>query len=556
MIKIIWLMRIRFLFAVLGAIFLPEFSVFSQNLQVGLPVIEERLRLGQLQGTTNLHVSFMQRPIDLDTYSRNENGFWMSDSLQTQSKGIKEENPRKNLILKPLPVYMNSGFNTGTPYPATSNLVMNKGFQTYITTGVYFATGPLSVQVQPELIFAQNQEYQTGASKSWNTEFIERFGAGRYLRFFPGQSSVRLNFGSFSLGASTENIWWGPGQFNALLFSNNAFSFPHLTFNTRKPAKTFLGTFEGQLIVGKLQGSGLENTNVIDLIEDWRYINGISFSYQPKWIKGAFFGVSRIFQQYESFMGNSFTDYFPIFDSFQKKDQFENGNDSGKFDQEGRDQQITFFGRYVIPNAKAEFYFEYGRRDHAYDWREATLNPEHARAYILGFNKLISLNQGNALLIRSEITQQQESINILVRYLGTGGSLNWSGHGVVRHGFTNFGQMLGPGIGPSSNSQTMELSWLTPLKKLGIKFERLNRHQDYYTANFNDPSEAGRWVDFNLTLLGEIRKENYIIFSQFSGIRSFNYGWLPAAGSVQDFPLGDRKLSFQIQLGLVLDIAK
>lgn len=519
-------------------------------------MIEERLRINQLVGKTDLSFSFLHRPLDVRNFHLNRDGLYESNILQNPIDSVSREKNRESVSFELLPLYLNTGLSTGTPYPTTSNLLMSKGFQTYLTGGAFFSAGPLSIQLQPELIYAQNQKYDQNPSKSWNTEFIERFGEGAYTRFFPGQSSVRLNFGAFSLGASTENIWWGPGQFNSLLFSNNAFGFPHLTLNTRKPAKTFLGTFEGQLIVGKLQGSGLANTNVDDLIDDWRYLNGITFSYQPKWVKGFFFGISRVFQQYESFMGNSFSDYFQIFDGFQKKDKYENGNDSGKFDQEGRDQQLTLFGRYVIPKAKAEFYFEYGRRDHAYDWRDAMLNPEHARAYLVGFNKLIPLKQENALLIRSEITQQQESINILVRYPGTGGSLNWSGHGVVRHGFTNFGQMLGPGIGPSSNSQTMEVSWLNPLNKLGLKLERLNRHQDYYTANFNDPSEAGRWVDYNFTLLGEIKRKNVVLTSQLSLINSLNQLWLPSSGSTADFPVGDRVLSLQAQLGMVVLFAK
>lgn len=543
--------KLDFILIFLGIVFIPNYQVFSQNLQVGIPIIEENLRTNQLEGKTNLAISFLQRPLEVGDFKAKWEELVNSDSLNLlmspHGKGVNN----KNVDFGIMPIYVNTGFDGGRPYPSTSNLLMNKGFQTYLTSGAFFSYGSLSVQIQPEMIYAQNLGYDTGTSKSWNTEFIERFGEKSYFRVFPGQSSVRFNFGAFSFGASTENIWWGPGQYNSLLFSNNAFGFPHFTLNTRRPAKTLLGTFEGQLIVGKLQGSGLSNTTVENLIDDWRYLNGISFSYQPKWVNGLFFGVSRVFQQYESFMGNSFSDYFPIFEAFQKKDKFENGNDSGKFDEEGRDQQVTFFGRYVIPKAKAEIYFEYGRRDHAYDWREAILNPEHARAFIAGFNKLIPLRNKSRILFRSEIIQQQESINILVRYPGTGGSLNWSGHGVVRHGFTNFGQMMGPGIGPSSNAQTVELAWLKHINKFGIKLERLNRHQDYYTTNFNDPSEPGRWVDFNAGILGNFKLNNVLISSQFSLINSHNYQWGLSSESTAYFSKGERVFSFQSQIALI-----
>lgn len=529
---------------------------FSQNLQVGIPVVEEWLRINQLGGKTNPSVSFLQRPLDRGYYRGNWNELFDKDSLGNLMKGENISKKPSKVYFELHPLYLNVGYNGGVPYPTTSNLLMNKGIQTYFSGGAYFSFGPLSIQAQPEFIYAQNKDYDTGFSKSSNTEYIERFGNTSYLRLFPGQSSIRLNFGAFSFGVSSENIWWGPGQFNSLLFSNNAFGFPHLTLNTRRPAKTFLGTFEGQLLVGKLYGSDLPNTNIDNIRDDWRYLNGISFSYQPKWVNGLFFGVSRVFQQYESDMGDAFSDYFPIFDAFQKKDQFKNGNDSGEFDSEGRDQQVTFFGRYVISKARAEIYFEYGRRDHAYDWREAILNPEHARAFIVGFNKTIPLQKDQAFLIRSEITQQQEAINIIVRYPGIGGSLNWSGHGVVRHGFTNYGQMMGPGIGPSSNSQTLEVSWLKSMNKIGMKLERLNRHQDFYTANFNDPSQPGRWVDFNLGVLGNFKFSNFLISSELNTIYSHNYLWEQTPNSSLNFPDGKKYFSFQGQIAFIAFLNK
>lgn len=542
--------RLYFLFF-LSFSFWISFDSNSQQLQVGIPFFEERLRLSQLTSENSKGLSFILRPLSINDTSIFDGMSFLGDSVSKILDNRIENQRNKHLEFKLLPVFSNSGFASAYPYPATSNLVVSGGFQSYISAGAFFKLGPLSIQLQPEFIFSQNSSFEQGPSKSWNTEYLETFGFGEYSKVFPGQSSVKLNFGAFSAGVSTQNIWWGPGQFNSLLFSNNAFGFPHLTLNTRRPANTFLGSFEGQVLVGKLEGSNLPTTNVENLIDDWRYLNGFLISYQPKWLKGVYFGISRVFQQYESFRGNSFSDYFPIFDDFQKKGVFENGNDSGKFDQEGRDQQLTLFGRYVIPRAKTEFYFEYGRRDHAYDWRDAILSPEHARAYLVGFNKLIPLKEAQSILIKAEMTQQQESINILVRYLGTSGSLNWGGHGVVRHGFSNFGQMLGPGIGPSSNSQTLEISWLDKANKIGTRMERINRHQDYFIANFPKPTQAGRWVDYSITFLGELITRRFVINPQITVVKSLNQLWLPVPGSTPDFPIGDRPFSFQGQLGLV-----
>lgn len=450
-----------------------------------------------------------------------------------------------------LPLNLQSRYSSRTIYPEVSTLINNVGFQSYLSSGFFASVGPLSVQIQPEYIYAQNRGFEIGPMKSNNTEYLERFGNGPFSKILPGQSSVRLNFGAFSFGASTENIWWGPGQFNSLIFSNNAFGFRHLTLNTRRPAKTFLGNFEGQVILGRLEGSGFDSPINQLLKDDWRYLNGISFIYQPKWISGFFVGVSRTFQQYNSMRTNSFGDLFPIFEGFQKERLVEDPSNSLEFDRRGQDQQLSGFARFVNPKAKFEVYFEYGRRDHALNWREAILNPEHARAYLFGFKKLFQIPNEAFLQVRGEVLQQQESINIIIRYPGTGGSQNWAGHSPVKHGFTHQGQMLGPGVGPSSNVQTLEVAWVKGFKKLGLRLERLNRHQDIYQKRFPDPSEQGRWVDLSARLLADWQWDNLIISSNINFVNSLNYQWQLSPNSTPDFPQGQNLFSVHSQVSLI-----
>jgi len=61
------------------------------------------------------------------------------------------------------------------------------------------------------------------------------------------------------------------------------------------------------------------------------------------------------------------------------------------YDDRRQSQQIAIFGRYQMSKMKAEVYFQFGRRDHALNWREFFLNPEHARAYQFGFLKMTNL---------------------------------------------------------------------------------------------------------------------------------------------------------------------
>ncbi len=516
--------------------------LFSQSLPTDQIIFEDYFRRGQLIGKFSFS-SFLIRPlISTDSLALANLNYSLSIFDKDSTRFFSPE-------IKLLPINMGSQFGSGNPYPEGGKFLKAKGYQQWISEGIYGSFGPFSIQIQPEFIFAQNNIYDTGFSKGSGIEYVEIFGEGAYSKLLPGKSSIRLNYGAFSLGASTENIWWGPGQYNSLLFSNNAFGFQHLTLNTRKPAKTFLGSFEGQLILGKLD-------NFVPLVrdgkEDWRYVNGITFSYQPKWIPGLFFGASRVFQQYSSFNDQSFSYYFPLFEPFQKIKLIDPNSpdfDSTEYDDRLQSQQFTGFARLVIPKAKAEVYFEYGRRDHAVDWREFLINPDHARAYLFGFKKLISLPNEFFFQMNGEILQQQESINILTRY-GPSGSGSWASHG-IRQGFTHQGQMLGPGVGPSSNIQTLETSWVKGLKKLGIRWERLNRHQDVYIKIFNDPSENGRWVDYSARILADWQFDNLLVSTTTNFVYSLNNQWDLLGKSTPEFPNGKRGFSFIGQVHLI-----
>ncbi|GAB3224345.1 hypothetical protein GCM10027454_19940 [Algoriphagus aestuariicola] len=424
------------------------------------------------------------------------------------------------------------------------------------------------LDIQPELVYASNAAYRgyegfgetidRGKFFLWNSsEFPERFGEGAYSYFGWGQSSLTLGTGAFEAGISTKNIWWGPGRWNSLIFSTNAPGFPHATLNTRRPAKTFLGNFEGQVIMGRLQNGGypaLQNEELNALYfrefpDDWRYLNGITLNYSPKWVKGLSVGFSRTFQVYRALMEDTFWDYFPIFEAFQKAGFFENGN-TVDYDDNGRSQQVSFFGRYYFQKAKAEIYFEYGRRDHSYTWREFTLNPEHARAYLIGFNKVFpELVHGFDFQLSSEITHQQESINRIIRYSPLGG-LSWHSH-TRAGGFANMGQPLGVGLGPGSNVQTLELALVKDFDKIGLLFERLENHQDFYNKAFGQQSERKPWVDLSLGFLYDKKIENLIISSKLQLIHARNYQWQLDPASTPEFPKGENLTSVMAQVSLV-----
>lgn len=521
-------------------------SVLGQSVPAGFPIVEEYLRRSQLLEKIDPSVSFLVRPVYPKEISNVSDAYSISEMIEdtlsnTNSHRIHFFNGRG--IFQLLPLSLQTEWNHRYPYPVASQHISNRGWQTFASGGLYLEAGPLEVKLQPEYIWAQNNFYDPGINKTIYTEYEERFGNGTYKRLLTGQSSVRLNAGPVSVGYSTENIWWGPGQFNALLFSNNAFGFEHLTFNTRRPIKTFLGHFETQVIVGYLEGSEFQsNVSIVNpnkYHNEDRYLNAFILTYQPKWTSGLSVGVSRVFQQYISFRGNSLNDYFPIFAPFQK---VRTGFD---IDLEGRDQQATVFFRWAVPEAHAEFYFEYGRRDHEATWRGVWINPEHSRAFLFGLNKLFPISDGAHIQTRFEVFHQQESINILVRYPGTTGFINWGGHLPVVNGFTHKGQMIGPGIGPGSNVQTLETSWVKGIRKIGVRLDRLNRYQDSFVKQFNDLTPEQRWVDLALGTIVEWKLSNLLISSNFMVINSLNYQWQIESFDSSIVPNGKDIVNFQ-----------
>lgn len=541
----------QLLFTVLLIVFTQNLN--AQSIPAGMPVMEEAMRRAQLLGDIDEKSSFMVRPLNprkafgvKESYQVKGRFLSYDSSTSKSTVNFFKDKGRASLLPAISQTQFNSTFHYGW---ADGPMIPNRGIQQMFAAGAYAAVGPLSIQIRPEFVWAQNRDFerfpQHFSDELWNDRAFfwlisdepERFGEGSYSKSNIGQSSVRLNFGGISLGVSQENIWWGPGQFNALIFSNNAQGFQHITLNTTRPLKTFIGHFEGQVLSGRLEGSGILNElsgrRPISKSDDWRYLSAMTFSYSPKWVPGLFLGFSRTFQLYSEKLEPNFFSYFPLLEGFQKQQFFQNGS-SGGFDERGDDQQVAVSLRWLLQKAHAEFYFEFGRRDHALNWRDFIMSPEHARAYLLGFQKLFSIKPDEFIQVRFEASQTQQSINHMVRYEGEGQGQSWGTHIPVLHGFTHYGQQLGNGIGPGSNVQTLEVSWIKDYKKIGFITERLERQMDFYYRAFRDNSPHRPWIDVGAGAIANWQFNKILLASKLQYVRALNYQWQiqePVAGS-------------------------
>lgn len=540
----------------------------AQVLPVGTPELEDYYRRMQLTGVIDSSLSFVIRPLTSQGLLHKD--VFNPKQSEHHYNGIADSSFR----IKPLPLITKLQYTSSFPTGWNDGgMIPTVGAQTYLSGGIYASYKWISIQLQPEFVFASNRSY-TGfdgdTEASWvlwyqyanNIDMPERFGTGPYYKILPGQSSIRFNYNKLSLGFSTENLWWGPGRRNSLLMSNTAPGFPHLTLNTTAPLRSPIGSFEGQLAVGRLQGSGYPPTDLSDpnhygqhyvpKPDGWRYFSGFVLSYQPKWLTGLSIGASRSFVMLGSDWNIGHT--LPFFGPGNVDNPDAPGGIQTGEQKKKSDEYKSVFARWVMPKGKLEFYVEYGRNDPGWDSRDRFIEMDHTRAYIFGFRKLLPIYEADDEFIDvgMEITQLGGTRTSRVR-----SSPSWYSSNIVRHGYTQLGQALGAGVGPGGSLQTLNIAWVKRLKKLGIQFERQEHQLDFfYDAVIANGDFRKNWVDMSVRLNGAWDYKQFIFFGDLWFIKALNY-----QNKLVDLPnnTGDNfwnftrkdKLNFQANLGLM-----
>jgi hypothetical protein len=502
----------------------------AQSLPVGEQNQEDWYRMKQLQGEVTPAISFTVRPLVLRK-STFDSLYKYSDS--TTSKRMEEKTGEWRV----LPLVWRNQFNSHHPYGWNDGaMVPSKGIQTFLSAGFYKESGPFSIQIKPEITIAANpafEEFPDGHySVIWKfyynfynrTDIPVRFAGQPRARIYPGQSSLRYNYKKLSAGISTENLWWGPGMRNSLIMSNNAAGFLHFTVNTREPIHTTIGSFEGQIIGGRLDGSGStppdpqrthQSTSLyLPKPNDWRYLSGIVMSYQPKILPGFFLGFSRSSQLYSKDL-DSFGEFLPFFRSFN--------NDVIAERPGNPDRYTSIFMRWLLAKSRAEIYFEYGHNDQLRSFVDFIKDPDRGRAYVFGMSKLFDFPTGidDGIQARLEFTQLSgNSLNSVRK------AQSWYIDDYVTHGYTHLGESLGAGAGPGAEVQTLDVNWIRGIKSLGIRFERYLHNQDFFYYAYEPSKDYRRhWTDLSAEVNGRWDHKNLILNGGLNFTRSLNYGW-------------------------------
>jgi len=561
----------KFSFGVFFALLLSQLSGFSQTLPVGiLNGVEDAYRRSQLLGLDTSNSSYLIRPLFIN--ERNSHQFDEEGETPSLSGFRKRlyQSPNQLLSVYALPVVWQQQFNSHHPYGMNDgSMIQAKGYQTQFSAGIYTKFGPLSIQLRPEVVYAQNSNFTQTYERANGTTFAnayrsylnridlpERFSGGSYSKVNWGQSSIRLTFDPVSIGLSNENLWWGPGVRNSLLMSNNADGFKHVTLNTTRPIKTYIGSFEAQLIGGKLEASNSAMPSLPGYNQkptDWRYLSAFAITWQPKWVPNLFLGFDRAYVVYHKDMENGLAGYLPVFSALEKQSyRLEDPTLPNPEDVRKSDQNLSFYARWVMPESKAEVYMQFGRNDHAWDARDAFVEPEHSEAYVAGFRKLIGLNKPDEYIQAGiEFTQLQGTSTRTLRPYPS-----WYAHHSVVAGYTNNGQVFGAGIGPGSNMQSLDVNWVKGLKKIGLTIERTLNNNDLYYSSFGTGTVTDfrrHWVD--LTFLGNLNWDykNFILNAQFGYIRSLNYQYQLSNQSPTDIFVWDKAdvNNFHLKVGLM-----
>jgi hypothetical protein len=323
------------------------------------------------------------------------------------------------------------------------------------STNYSFTLSPLAVP--PGL-----SEYAYPTVPGATIDMPQRFGSRPVQRIDWGNTNLRAEWGPVALGLSHENLWWGPGRQNDILLTNHAPGFWHAHLSLVEPVSVGIGSITGRWIWGSLRESAFFDTIPAN---DRRYLTGAVVSFVPRWSPGLELGAARLFNaRWTSTPG--LDEILWLVRPVLKENQASEANPLGDDEQ---DQMATVFARWALPAAGLELYGEWARGDHSFDFRDLFVQPEHASAYLAGFQKVLSHSPLRTWRVGGEMTLLASSRTVALREPKAGA---FYVHGLVAQGYTHRGQVLGAGIGPGSKQFSVAVDRFAPWGQAGVTLLR------------------------------------------------------------------------------------
>ncbi|HEY2825193.1 MAG TPA: capsule assembly Wzi family protein [Gemmatimonadales bacterium] len=377
-------------------------------------------------------------------------------------------------------------YNSDNPHGANDGaLWAGKGISGAVTGGVEVRMGPVVATVAPTLWWTQNQDFPlvpvTIAHRSqfaypyrvgnMQIDWPQRFGPDAFAALDPGQSGIRANFGWFTTGISSENMWWGPAAVNPIIMSSTAAGVPHLDLGTGRPVDIGIGHLDARMIYGRLAGSAYFDS--AGQGGQTRFLVGLALGYSPSFLPGLTVGTTRVFYKHWADTVR-LTDIFAPLNSVFK---LSFGSLTDPTTNDDRDQILSLVARWALPESGAEFYVEWARNDYNLNLRDFLLEPDHSRGYTYGFAKRVG--DGGRFRLRGEVTQLGRSATVQVR-----ATPPFYMHGIVHEGYTQIGQLVGAAIGPGGESEYFGVDRFGPAGRTGFFIQRVVHNSDVYYEQF------------------------------------------------------------------------
>lgn len=509
---------------------------YAQTVPVG-SLLDEQLQLNSLL-TDSITPALINRPVSLNRYralieSNQNNNSWWSRDLSPKPYLLKQ-----GVEIGLLPFELQQTYNSRIPYGENNGAAWyGRGSNLEFKGGLYFSSNYLTLNVNPQIVYQENQDFLTPrfipTDSQGNIRYVAegigaaldapfRFGPDSFTTVDPGNSSIRVHINNFETGLSTEPLWWGPSVRYPLVFSNNAPGIPHFFLASQAPiAIPYFGNVQFKWIMGYPQDSEYYDGPQNDIT---RFTNAINLAYSLPFFKNLTVGLARVYHIIE-IGGFSLNNATLVFRPGAKQD-FVDSDQGGNIAQD-KNQLVSFYGHIKLPGANAEIYAEFVREDRSYNLRDFKNQPHHNSAYTFGFQKISQLPWIDFLKTNVEITNLTTSQLNQVRpqnYIYT--------HSKIRQGHTNQGQILGAAIGPGSNSQFLSFDAYKGNYKFGIFAQRWvdndNFHFDRGSRSISPSEEFGDYfrhrVNLNLGLDFLYGPGPFYLNGKLMWTKAYNYG--------------------------------
>ena len=373
-------------------------------------------------------------------------------------RGNRPERSVGGVTWRVLPTTASFWYNTTYPFGWNDGAVWRgRGATASLEGGISGRWKSLSATIDPQVFVAENRSFAVMAPVSPfvanafadpMTPFIDRpqrFGDKVYGRVDGGQSTVRMDALGVSLGASTASQWIGPMSEWPFLLSNNAPGIPRFFAGSSSPWNIGIGRIHGQVFYGGLSQSAFVNEPDSSR---GRIISGITGSFFPRFLPGLEIGAGRLFEYRWPQGGFGARDLRKPFEAFLKEHV---KADSGLAINQSADNQLaSLFARWVLPRGGLEVYGEFGRDDHNWNARDATLEPDHISTYGLGLRKAWLASNGALRGFRFELLNLDPSTLARARPQGS-----IYEHTYTKQGHTQMGQVLGAGFAATAGGGTI-----------------------------------------------------------------------------------------------------